>query len=404
MERQERARPRRILHVDLDAFFASVEELFDPSLRGKPLAVVGSPSGRGVISAASYAAREFGVRSAMPSAQALRLCPELILVPPRRGVYGRFSRQVMEILGEYSPLVEQVSIDEAFLDITGCEMRWGEARDVAAKIQGRILREVGLSASVGLGSSKLVAKIASDLKKPGGLVVVEPGQEAAFLAPLEVERLWGVGTATASRLRALGIRTVGDLAAFPLAKLERAFGPHALGLQRRAKGVDRSKVAPAREVKSISREITFARDVADPDLLRQVLLGLSEKVARSLRRQEAEARTITLKLRYSDFTTLTRSQTLPQPTVLGAVIHRVAWRLLLRAWDRDRPVRLVGVGVGNLKVEGRQLSFLAGPEQQQRELADVLDRLRDRYGEDVVRPATLLQDREDEETGNPPRS
>lgn len=400
MEQPPAGRQRHVLHVDLDAFFASVEELFDPALRGKPFAVGGSAAGRGVIASASYAARAFGVRSAMPTAQALRLCPELILVPPRRGVYTKYSEQVMAILGEYSPLLEQVSIDEAFLDVTGCERRWGEARQVAAEIQRRIREEVHLSASIGLGSNKLVAKIASDLKKPGGLVVVEPGQEAAFLAPLPVERLWGVGEATASRLHSLGICTVGDLAAFPLAQLERTFGPHALELQRRAMGLDQSPVVPARETKSISREITFAQDVSDAETLRQVLLALSERVARNLRQHEGEARTVTLKLRYPDFTALTRSHTLPHPTVLGTTIYRVAWRMLLQAWDRREPVRLIGVGVSNLRMEGRQLSFLAEADERQRDLMDVLDRLRDRYGEDVIRPATLLGGEGEEAEGD----
>ncbi|MBC7223481.1 MAG: DNA polymerase IV [Anaerolineae bacterium] len=386
-----RSPTRHILHVDLDAFFASVEELLCPELRGKPTAV-GGPAGRGVIASASYAARRYGVRSAMPTSHALRLCPDLILLPPRRGVYGQFSRRVMDLLSEYSPLLEQVSIDEAFLDLTGCELRWGDAPSVARTIQKRILKEIGLSASLGLATSKLVAKIASDLEKPGGLVVVEPGTEAAFLAPLEVERLWGVGPVTAARLRGLGIRTIGDLAAYPERELLAALGPHARELQMRALGIDRSEVLPAREAKSVSREVTFAQDVPDAEEIRATLFALSERVAEDLRRHGLEGRTVTLKLRYPDFATLTRRRTLPHPTVLGQAIFRAAWDLFLDVWDR-RPVRLVGVGVANLRPEGRQLSFLPGPEDRLRRLAEVMDHLRERYGEHALRPASLLKGR-----------
>ncbi|NLE75748.1 MAG: DNA polymerase IV [Chloroflexi bacterium] len=394
---------RQIMHLDLDAFFASMEELLDPTLRGLPLAVGGSPTERGVVSSASYAARRFGVRSAMPTAQALRLCPDLILRPPRHGLYGRYSQQVMAILRSYSPLMEQISIDEAFVDLTGCETRWGPALAVAQEAQGRIQNEVGLSASVGLASSKLVAKIASGLRKPAGLVVVEPGSEAAFLAPLAVDKLWGVGPATEARLRTLGIRTVGHLAACPLPALTQAVGPQAEELQERARGIDRSEVTPEHDAKSISRETTFRRDVADAEALRKTLLRLSERVARHLRRDGAEAHTVTLKLRYSDFTTLTRSQSLPRTTALGLEIYQVAWALLLGVWDRRRPVRLIGVGATNLQVGQRQLTFLRDAAERRRELADTLDRLRDRYGDDVVRPASLLEPSEDDAPPRRPR-
>lgn len=391
MPQGTQAPTRHILHVDLDAFFASVEELLQPELRGKPLAV-GGPPGRGVIASASYPARRYGVRSAMPTSQALRLCPSLILLPPRRGVYAHFSRRVMDLLAEYSPLLEQVSIDEAFLDLTGCELRWGDAPSIVRTIQKRILEEVGLSASLGLATSKLVAKIASDLEKPGGLVVVEPGTEATFLAPLEVERLWGVGPVTAARLRRLGIRTIGDLATYPERDLLSALGSHARELQTRALGIDHSQVLPVREAKSVSREVTFAQDVEEAEEVRATLFALSERVAEDLRRHGLEGRTITLKLRYPDFATLTRRRTLPHPTVLGQAIFRAAWDLFLDVWDQ-RPLRLVGVGVTNLQPVGRQLSFLPGPEDRWRRLAEVIDHLRERYGENALRPASLLKGR-----------
>ena len=244
--KQNRKHVRWVLHLDLDAFFASVEELLNPELKGKPIIVGGSASGRGVVSSASYAARAFGVRSAMPTGRALKLCPEAIVVRPRHRTYGTYSEQVMAILREYSPLLQQVSIDEAFLELTGCERLWGPIPDLARRIQQRILDETSLSASVGLAPNKLMAKIASDLRKPYGFVLVEHGQEAEFLAPLPVERLYGVGKATAETLQRLGVRTIGDLAVLSEDTLTRAFGPHGAGLKRRALGKDSSPVVTCR--------------------------------------------------------------------------------------------------------------------------------------------------------------
>ena len=387
--------PRRrwVLHLDLDAFFASVEELLDPALKGRPLIVAGRPEHRGVVASASYAARAFGVRSAMPTSRALRLCPEAALVPPRHGVYGQYSKRVMAVLGEYSPALEQVSIDEAFLDITGCEVRWGPAPALAAAIQHRVRDELQLSASIGLASNKLLAKIASDLKKPFGLVVVPQGREAEFLAPLPVERLWGVGKVTSAALRALGVRTIGDLAHVPAPALIREFGPHGADLRDRALGVDETPVVPEWEAKSMSREETFATDIADPARLERELLRLSDSVAACLRKEERVGRTVQLKLRYHDFTTVLRSATLSIPTDSADAIREVALELWRKAWDTGRPLRLLGVGVSNLgPPTERQLSlFDDGEDQRRRDLDRALDGIRRRFGKDSISRASLMK-------------
>ncbi len=380
--------------MDLDAFFASVEELLNPDLKGKPIIVGGSASGRGVVSSASYAAREFGVRSAMPTAHALRLCPEAIVVPPRHGVYEAHSKRVMEVLREYSPLLEQVSIDEAFLDLTGCERLWGPIPDLARSIQQRILDETSLSASMGLASNKLVAKIASDLRKPFGFVFVEHGREAEFLAPLAVEKLWGVGKATAETLHRLGVRTIGDLAALSEETLTQAFGPHGAGLKRRALGQDDSPVVTEREAKSVSNEETFARDLTDEDALKKELLRLSDKVAARLRANGQAGRTVRLKLRYHDFETIQRSTTLSEPTHSAREIYASILALWEKNWRRGRPVRLVGVGVANLVREpARQLGLFDKEPRRDEKLERTLDEIRARFGRDAIQRASLKKER-----------
>ncbi len=380
---------RHILHLDLDAFFASVEEILDPSLKGKPLIVGGSPQERGVVASASYSARAFGVRSAMPTAQALRLCPQAIVLPSRHKTYGEYSKRMMAILHEYSPLVEPLSMDEAFIDVSGCEARWGPPEELARLLQGRLAAELGLSSSIGLASNKLVAKIASDLEKPRGFVVVPHGREAEFLAPLPVEKLWGVGEVTATRLHEMGIFTIGQLAELPGAQLEARFGRRGHDLARQAKGVDDSAVVVEREEKSLSRETTFAEDVGDPKLLRRWLLTLSESVARQLRRRGLHGRTVKLKLRYSDFETLTRQVTLETPTDLEQVIFDRAKALLDKAWDRNRRVRLIGVGVSKFDTEARQLTLFEDQDEAKieklRRLSRSVDQIRDKYGEDAIR-------------------
>lgn len=382
-------RPRKILHLDLDAFFCAVEELRNPELRGKPFAVGGSPEGRGVVASCSYPARAYGVHSAMPMAQAVRLCPELIVVR-HHGGYGEASREVMARVRELTPLVEQISIDEAFLDVSDLP----EPLEVLARrLQTRIRDELSLPCSLGGATNKLVAKIANDAGKsrsqtgdyPQAITIVPPGQEAAFLAPLPVRALWGVGPKTEEKLHALGIFTIGQLAAYPERELARLFGQHGWDLARRARGVDTRPVAASRGgAKSISQESTFARDVSDSRVLQATLRRQAEEVARSLRRKGYLGRTVKLKLRLSDFTTLTRQTTLPQPTDDERLITRAALTLFERLWRPGQPVRLVGVGVTNLQKGLVQLSLWEESADRFRNLQTAMDALREKYGPDVI--------------------
>jgi DNA polymerase-4 len=387
--------PRAIIHIDLDAFFVAVERLDNPALIGVPVIVGGRAESRGVVSSASYEARHFGVHSAMPTARALRLCPQAVLVSGHRGRYAEMSRHVMDLLAGYTPLLEPISIDEAFLDITGTEAHYGPPARLAVTIQDRIEAELKLSASLGVASNKLVAKIASDYRKPHGITVVPPGEEAAFLAPLPIRRLWGVGEVTARELARLGVQTIGDLAGFSQDELAGRFGAHGEGLWRAARGIDESPVTQEQEAKSLSREETFAQDVRDPILLRRELLRLSEAVAFRLRRHNLQARTIHLKLRYDDFTTLTRQATLVDPTDTGPAIYAQALALFEAAWDRRRLVRLVGVGAANLEQPARQLRLFEQEDSRQAQLDAALDRIRSRFGEDAIQRASLLEEPEE---------
>lgn len=335
--------PRAIIHLDLDAFFAAVEVLENPDLAGRPVVVGGRPEERGVVAAASYPARAFGVHSAMPMSRALALCPDAVVLPARHSLYRTYSRRVMEYLHETSPLVEQLSIDEAYLDLTDQVAAWEEAVEVARRIQRWINQEIGLSVSLGVGTNKLVAKVASDRDKPGGLTVVRPGEEAAFLSPLPVRVLWGVGPVTAEKLAEMGVTTVGDLARLSEETLRARFGQHGTEMARMARGLDERSVVTEREPKSVSQETTFSRDMTDVDALRRQLWRLSQGVGRHLRREGVTAGTVAIKLRYADFTTLTRQMRLGVPTDDERVIYRAALALLRRAWQRGRPVRLLGV-------------------------------------------------------------
>jgi DNA polymerase-4 len=351
-------RARAIIHLDLDAFYAGVEILEDPALAGKPVLIGGHPEGRGVVAAASYAARAFGVRSAMPMARALVLCPEAVILPARFSVYSDYSRRVMDILRAVTPLFEQMSIDEAYLDVTEQTPSWPAAVDLARQLQRQVRDGVGLSASLGVASNKLVAKIASDHEKPGGLTVVPPGQEASFLAPLPVRVLWGVGPVMASKLAELGATSVGDLARLPEEELRQRFGKHGAALARQARGIDRRPVITERQVKSVSQERTFRRDLTDPQVMREQLHKMSQRVAHRLVKNELVAGTIGIKLRYSDFTTLTRQMSLAVPTADGRVIAQAACALLDRTWQKRRPVRLLGVSAQRLCEPAGQLPLL----------------------------------------------
>jgi DNA polymerase-4 len=350
--------PRAIMHLDLDAFFASVEVLENPDLAGKPVVVGGRPEGRGVVAAASYPARAFGIHSAMPMARALALCPRVVIVPPRHRLYWQYSERVMAILHETSPLVEQMSIDEAYLDLTDHVSAWQDAIEIARRLQSRVREEVGLSASVGLATNKLVAKVAAGQHKPGGLTVVRPGEEAAFLAPLPVRELPGVGPVTAERLAELHVTTIGDLAQVPPAELHSRFGRPGGWLARGALGMDDSPVVTEHGVGSIGHETTFSRDLAGQEALHEQLWRLCQGVGRRLKKQELAAGTVAIKLRYADFTTLTRQMSLAVPTDDEREIYRAAQVLLDRTWQQGRPVRLLGVSAHHLSTPVGQLPLL----------------------------------------------
>ncbi|MFZ5919558.1 MAG: DNA polymerase IV [Chloroflexota bacterium] len=381
--------PRTILHLDLDAFFCAVEENQNPSLRGRPFAVGGKPDERGVVASCSYAARQHGVRSAMPMGRALRLCPELIIVSSRHGLYGQVSRQVMEILRGLTPLVEQISIDEAFLDLTGLPQ---PPEKTARDLQARIRDELHLPSSIGIAGNKLVAKIATEVGKkaakggspPFGLTVVPPGEEAAFLDPLPAEMLWGVGPKTAEKLAGLGLRTIGDIARWPEADLVRRFGENGRDLSRHARGLDDRPVVTGHEIKSISQEITFSRDTADEAKLESVLSEMSAQVGRRLRRNDLAGTTVKLKLRWPDFTTFTRQVTLPTPTDQDGEIAETALTLLRKYRPKGQPVRLIGVGVSGLGPPIRQLGLWDGDADKSRKLQDALDALHEKYGDKSI--------------------
>jgi DNA polymerase-4 len=380
---------RAIVHVDMDAFYASVEQRDRPELRGRPVIVGADPRGRGVVSAASYEARPFGVRSAMAIGRAARLCPHAAFLPVDMEKYQRVSRQIMGLLAEYSPVVEQLSVDEAFVDLTGTSRLLGEAVEAVRRIKARIRAETGLTASAGLAANKFVAKVASDLEKPDGLVAVPVGEEAAFLAALPVERLWGVGRVMARDLNAMGIRTIGQLQAVPRAVLRRRFGKHGEHLAELAAGRDERPVTPDAAARSIGAEETFGRDCRDGSRLAVVLRGQAERVAAALRRESLAAARVTLKLRFADFRTLTRSCT-GDPTQDGLELHRRAVALLERI-PLSQAVRLVGVSASGLAREGQgQLSLLDRTTVRRERLARAVDGLARRFGDGVVRPASLL--------------
>ena len=384
---------RRIIHVDMDAFFASVEQRDRPDLRGKPVIVGGSPEGRGVVSAASYEARKYSVRSAMPCARAKRLCPSAIFLPVDMPRYAAASRDVMAILRDVTPLVEPLSCDEAFLDVTGRRALFGEAAPIAWGIKHRIREELSLTASVGIATNKFLAKLGSDLEKPDGFVVIPEGHESEFIRPLAISVLWGVGPATAHRLEAVGLRTVGAVADCPLPLLRAQLGDHAEGLQQLARGIDSRPVQPDHEAKSISAETTFEADTDDLDFLNRVLLDLADHVGERIRRGNVMARTVTLKLRFDDFTTITRDATLPEATAAGLAVYEQARELLSRIRLGARKVRLIGVGTSNFAVE-RQLSMFDDSARRAERAEKAIDQLKSRFGPDAVRRASLLREGE----------
>ena len=378
-----------IIHVDLDAFFAAVEQRDHPELRGKPVIVGGDPNSRGVVSTCSYEARKFGVHSAMPLSTALRLCPQGIFVPVDGAKYQQVSHEVMAVLRRFTPAVEQVSIDEAFLDVAGSEALFGSAPEIAVRIKREVVETTGLTVSVGVATNKLIAKVGSDLRKPDGLVVVEPGHEAEFLAPLEIRRLWGIGPKTAERLHGLGVRTIGELAALPQSALVRALGDHGGTLHERALGIDSDPVIGGGEAaKSVSHETTFAVDVSDPAEIERTLLALTEGVTARLRSAGIRAGTVAVKIRDSQFRTITRQKHLPEPSDLTEPIWRAALELA-RPEVRGKRIRLLGVSATQLGAP-EQTSMFDVVDSKQRRVVEATDTVRRRFGDRAVTRASLL--------------
>ncbi len=381
-----------ILHVDLDAFYASVEVLKDPSLAGRPV-VVGGAGPRGVVMSASYEARAYGIRNAMPAVRARRLCPDAVFLPPDFEAYRAHSNRFREVLLAVTPLVETIALDEAFLDVSGAGLLFGDPPAIAAKIRREVAAEVGVRCSVGVGPNKLVAKLASKQAKPDGLLVVRAGEVEGFLEPLPVRALWGVGERTAETLTRIGVRTIGDLARAPLRVLERLLGEqHARDLHALALGRDDRPVTPYEPPRSISHEETFETDLDDAEELLREALALSHRVAARLREEGYRARTVTLKVRLANFTTLTRSRTLPTPTDVGAEIHAVVAELYRALPGARRRVRLLGVAATGLVPAGQeQLALLRG--ERRRDVERALDRIERRFGRGAALPASLLERR-----------
>jgi len=380
---------RTIIHLDLDAFFCAVEELRDSSLRGKPFAVGGKPEARGVVASCSYAARQWGIHSAMPTARAIRLCKDLILVPLHRQAYQQASEKVMTILRSVTPLVEQISIDEAFLDISGLNEAIGKT---VRELQSFIYQETGLPCSLGVAVNKLVAKIATDVGKaghkgdtpPNAITIVAPGTEREFLSSLTVQMLWGVGPKTAERLRNKGVYTIGQLAALPEKDLIREFGKNGFDIAQRARGLDDRPVLVEREIKSISQETTFQRDIFDEKLLRQTLQELVEQVGCRLRQHGFVAGTIRIKVRWPDFTTISRQLTLIQATDQDRMLAGIAQTLFSQVWKTGKAVRLLGVGASNLKQGAYQLNLWDVPNEKEEKLTKTMNQLRERFGDNAI--------------------
>ena len=390
---------RTYFHVDMDAFFVSVEELFDPSLKGKPVVVGGRPDQRGVVSAASYAARKFGVHSALPLRTAYRLCPQAIFVDGHPDRYREYSGRVLEVLRGFTPLVEMASIDEAYLDVTGTGLLHGPPLQAADRLHGRIKSAVNLNCSIGISTSRMVAKVASDQAKPNGVLWVIPGSEAGFLAPLAIGRIPGVGKVAEKNLAALGIRYVGDLTKLDDAFLAQRFGKWGLALAGKSRGLDSGgwfdhEVGDSAAPKSISHEHTFPQDTGEAGTLEATLLHLSEKVGRRLREQGLHARTIQLKLRYSDFSTITRAHSFDHATQLDTEIFQQVRRMMHENRKAGAAIRLLGVHAAGFEIATGQLDLLAGAGQERwRNALAAVDRLRDRFGEDSVSLAAGLKGR-----------
>lgn len=385
---------RAIIHLDMDAFYAAVEVLDDPTLQGKPV-VVGGSKERGVVSSASYEARKFGIHSAQPIATAARLCPHCVFLPVRMWRYQEVSRQIFTIFQRYSPLVEPISLDEAFVDVTGSTRLFGSPEEIARKIKQQVVKETGLTVSAGVAPSKFVAKIASDIQKPDGLTIVPQENVVEFLDPLPIEKLWGVGQATYKTLSHLGVKTIGDLSRLPSELLVRRLGKQGLHLYLLAKGVDEREVEVERMVKSIGHEQTYRVDIQDKEAARKELLSLATRVARRLRGHGYVGKTITLKVKYHDFVQITRSTTLPEATDDSREIYSSCCAMLDKTDVGRRPVRLFGISLAQLSFsdEERQLDLFDDKEvpQKRRRLNRALDAISDKFGDEAIVPGTLLK-------------
>lgn len=385
---------RMILHIDMDAFYASVEERDCPELTGIPVVVGGTPEGRGVVAAANYQARKYGIHSAMPAATARRLCRNLVFVPARHDYYGRVSQQIREIFHRYTPLVEPLSLDEAFLDVSESQRLFGSAATIAHAIKRRIAEELSLTASVGVAPNKFLAKIASDLDKPDGFVVVDPDYVQEFLDPLPVGRLWGVGRVSSKALQRNGVNTIGDLRRQPRHRLQELLGKVGEHLWRLAHGIDNRPVVPDQEAKSISHETTFATDISDQDILQGWLSELTEQVGRRLRRYQLRGRTVQIKIRFADFKTVTRAQTIAEPTNITQELWQVAVGLLEKGLPARHPgVRLLGAGVSGFEHDGTAQGelFDEGRRQRQGRLDALSDSVSERFGVAALRRGTDLK-------------
>lgn len=379
----------------MDAFYPAVEVLDKPELKGKPV-IVGGAKERGVVSSASYEARRFGVHSAQPIATAIRLCPDGIFMPVRMSRYKEVSGQVFEIFHCFTPLVEPLSIDEAFLDLTGAERLMGQTEEIAKKIKETVLKKTGLTVSAGVASSKFVAKIASDIDKPDGLTVVPPNRVREFLDPLPIKKMWGVGKITQQALARLNVKTFKDLRQIPVEILEKNFGKHGAAMHLLSMGIDERDVEPEREAKSIGHEQTFMKDILDPDQAKKEILSLANRVALRMRREEVRGSTVSLKVKYSDFTQITRAATLPEPTDDSMEIYSTSCRLLKKTAVGKRPVRLLGISLSQLSsLEGEKQLFLFDQDKgyrKRKNLNTALDSICEKFGEKSIRPATLISE------------
>lgn len=384
---------RAIIHLDMDAFYPAVEVLDNPQLKGKPV-IVGGSRERGVVSSASYEAREYGIHSAQPMAKAMRLCPHGVFLRGRMSRYREVSLQVFQVFRRFTPLVEPLSIDEAFLDVTGSGRLFGRPEETARKIKEAVVREIGLTVSAGIAPSKFVAKIASDMEKPDGLTVVPAEGVTEFLNPLPVSKMWGVGKVTQEALRKLNIWSFRDLSRTPVEILELEFGKYGSKMHQLSMGMDDRAVEPGHDAKSIGHEETFSEDITEADLARKELLALATRVARRMRQEWLRGRTVTLKVKYSDFALITRSATLPASTDDAPEIYSAVCSLLKKTAVGKRPVRLLGISMSqlvNAEMEGQLSLFLEDEaSRKKRKLNTALDSICGKFGDKVIRPGTLV--------------